>query len=212
MTQRQPVAESAAVVARASERRGQDVEPLVEFEPADAEQHRLSRRDAVPLPHDRAFGWSGERSRFDQIDAVRDRPHLAGARLQMPRDRGFERHVGRDDAVGGARAAPDGPAQRHVAEALEPRLRRRRRAELLEPCGFSTSGARPAVAEAPPGWRRARSRRSRPSTLAPNPWTTSTSSAGDQRRGQTRRRASRTADTPCCDRGSSCRGGSRTGT
>ena len=37
---------------RAAERGGQHVEPLVGFEPADAEQHGLAGADAVTLPHD----------------------------------------------------------------------------------------------------------------------------------------------------------------
>ena len=64
------------VARRARERGGQQIEALVELEPADAEEHDLAGADAVALARQQPVGRSGERARGDEIDAVRDRAHL----------------------------------------------------------------------------------------------------------------------------------------
>ena len=124
--------ERTAGTRRAAERGREHVESLVLFQAADRQQDRFAGGDAVTLPDNRPFGRAGKRRRVDEIDPVRDRPHLFRAWREMPGHDRLERDVGRDDRVGGPRAAADGPSKRRVAGALRPGEGAAGGAELFE--------------------------------------------------------------------------------
>ena len=127
-----------------------------------------------------------------------NRTHLAWPGTQVAGYRRFERYVGCDDATGRSGAAPDRPSQWRVSEPLQRGCDCPSRRTPRGPAGSGRAapGAH-AAARTPARSRRihgrCRRRRRRRSSRPAD------------------RRARRTANTRCCDRGSSCRSGWRTG-
>ena len=204
MTQRQPVgAERRPRRAAWPSAAASHVEPLVALEAADADDDEVAGGDAVALPHDRAVGRTRERA--------------STSRRSMPF--GIGAHLSRRAVAGGA--PPSASSATSVAMMQSAARARRRtahrsgaypsalqhrlasRAWRRTPRGPADS-ARAAPARRARAHSRARSRRSRERCrVCP---------ACDERARPAGRRAGRTAGTPCCDRGSSCRAGWRTET
>ena len=132
-TQRQPV--PAPARARSSrERRRQHVEALVLLEPADAEQQPLACGQPEPVAQRRGGGGGGARGAIDRLEIDRVRHDVDARRIdgEVRTHRRHQRVIGREDRVGGPRAAPHRRLERRVGEPLELREAGMRAAELLE--------------------------------------------------------------------------------
>ena len=120
------------MVAERGEGAGEDVEALVLFEAADAEENGVVIPDPVPGANRHPLRLGGKRVDFPKVECVRDHTHTFGGEPEVRAHDGLEAAVGRDDAVGGAGACEYRAAQRQIGGALPSHPGGIRTAELLE--------------------------------------------------------------------------------
>ena len=194
-----PAGNHRRVIAQRPERGGEDVEALVRLQASDAQQHDLvvgdARRPADAHGHRRrvACRSSHRRSMAFGID-----DDAVGRESEVCADRRLQGAVGGDDPIGGPGARDHGPPQRQVGDPLEARAPRIRRAELLESLRVQHQRRRgvPALPRVP-------------EHAGAEPVDDVDLAAVDEVERRRGRRARRRADTRCCDRAPSFRGGRR---